>query len=58
MALNMLIMSIVLSNGYISTCLQYVHRVKSFLMVNIFVQIMPILLINRDSFLFINNQML
>jgi hypothetical protein len=35
MALNMLITSIVLSNGYISTCSQYVHRVKSFLMVNI-----------------------
>ncbi|XP_025409188.1 uncharacterized protein LOC112682716 [Sipha flava] len=33
MALNMLITSIVLSNGYISTCSQYVHRVKSFLMV-------------------------
>ncbi|XP_025207272.1 uncharacterized protein LOC112603073 [Melanaphis sacchari] len=34
MALNMFIASIVLSNGYISTCLQYVHRVKSFLMVS------------------------
>ncbi|XP_060859846.1 uncharacterized protein LOC132937035 isoform X1 [Metopolophium dirhodum] len=34
MALNMFIASIVLSNGYISTCLQYVHRVKSYLMVS------------------------
>ncbi|CAH1733348.1 unnamed protein product [Aphis gossypii] len=34
MALNMFIASIVLSNGYISTCLEYVHRVKSFLMVS------------------------
>ncbi|KAL5237923.1 hypothetical protein ACI65C_005333 [Semiaphis heraclei] len=34
MALNMFIASIVLTNGYISTCLQYVHRVKSFLMVS------------------------
>ncbi|VVC27153.1 Hypothetical protein CINCED_3A018346 [Cinara cedri] len=33
MALNMFVVSIVISNGYISTCRQYVHQVKQFLMV-------------------------
>ncbi|XP_050438477.1 uncharacterized protein LOC126844373 [Adelges cooleyi] len=32
MALNMTIASIVLTNGYVATCQQYVYRVKSFLM--------------------------